>query len=314
MEQFQYSDVHHPHVLATELLRRVPDGDGSLRSAASSAATRAILTACTRLDDYGAWDWSYWTIAAGFAASLWLVRQVGQKRLGVDWYALVHAVVSFGGCAAVLYLDLVTSHQLTGVAEPYRSLQCHAPLTSLHRILPAITMGYSLLDLFDGIFISFDFALHGAATMLVLAYYCAVDAPHIVEPLLIVEASTLFLVLVRAEFWSDAAAAFNQALFVLSFFVSRCLLAPFLHARIVSFMWLHSEWKECYPWHFLPVSAASGLFFHGLNYFWLYKIVRKVRRKMLGKEGIRDNNDISDAKNHKATDAVGGGGATKKSQ
>jgi hypothetical protein len=308
MVQFQYSDLHHPHVLASELLRRVPGDGGS----SADAATRAILELCARLDGWGAWDWPHWAIAAGFAAALCAVRVAGRKRLGVDWYALVHAAVSFVGCAAVLYLDLVASRQLTGIPEPDRSLACHAPLTSLHRILPAMTMGYSLLDLFDGIFISFDFALHGGVTMLVLAYYCSVGAPHIVEPLLIVEASTVFLVLVRAEFWSDAAAALNQALFVLSFFASRCVLAPLLHLRIVAAMWARDEWRGCYPWHFLPVSAASGMFFHCLNYYWLYKIVRKARRKMQGKEGIRANNDISDVRSH--DEAVATDSLQKKSQ
>jgi hypothetical protein len=298
----RYSELHHPHDLASELIQRIPGdhSDAGAAAAANAAVTRAILALCSWLDDRGAWTWPYGWIAAGFAAALVGVRIVGKKRWGVDWYALVHAVVSFGGCAAVLYLDLIASRQLTGIAEPLRSLQCHPPLTSLHRILPAMTMGYSLLDLFDGLSIGLDFALHGAVTMLVLAYYCAVDAPHIVEPLLIVEASTVFLVLVRAEFWSDAAAALNQALFVLTFFASRCVLLPWLHVRLVVLMYRHyDEWTACYPWHFFYVSIVSGMFFHVLNYFWLYKILRKVRRKMQGKEGLRANNDVADARNHK---------------
>jgi TLC domain len=300
---------HHPHLLASDLLQRLTDNQ-LLHSNQrwTDSITRQILNGCSYLDDSGAWEWPYWKVAATFALVLWGVRAVGQKRMGVDWYALVHAVVSFAGCAAVVYLDAVASEQLTGIPEPMRSLRCHAPLTSLHRILPAFTMGYSLLDLFDGLFISVDFALHGAVTMLVLAYYCAIEAPHIVEPLLIVEASTVFLVLVRAEFMSDAAAALNQALFVLTFFLSRCVASPYLHYRILEVLWTDDDWRNCYPGHFLPVSIVSGLFFHCLNYFWFYKIVRKVLRKMQGKEGIRANNDISDAANHKLN---GGDGATK---
>jgi TLC domain len=301
---------HHPHLFASALLQRLTDNHAAAPRW-TDYITRQILNVCWCLDSSGAWEWPYWKIAGTFAAVLWGVRMVGQKRLGVDWYAMVHALVSFVGCAAVVYLDAVASERLTGIPEPNRSLQCHAPLTSLHRILPAITMGYSLLDLFDGLFISVDFALHGAVTMLVLAYYCAIEAPHIVEPLLIVEASTVFLVLVRAEFMSDAAAALNQALFVITFFLSRCVASPYLHYRILTVLWTDDDWRSCYPGHFLPVSFVSGLFFHCLNYFWLYKIVRKVLRKMQGKEGIRANNDIADAANHKLNgDGNGDGNGT----
>lgn len=66
--------------------------------------------------------------------------------------------------------------------------QCgDTPLTSLHRILPAITMGYSVFDMLDGFHLRLDFLLHGGATFLVMALFVQNDVPHLVTSMLLME-------------------------------------------------------------------------------------------------------------------------------
>ena len=260
--------------------------------------TRALLQAISRLDDVGAWEWSLWHVAVATAVLLGAVRWIGKKKWGIDWYALVHALLSASGSVMVVYLDYAQSQALTGYSEPLRSCLCQGPLTSLHRILPAITMGYSLYDFLDGLRIGVDFAAHGAATLAILAFFCALEAPQFIAPLLIMEVSTVFLVLVPAHFFTETLSLFNQACFVVAFFLCRCVAAPYVHFQIIWTMIQEPAWRSCYPWYLLPVSAVFGCFFHALNSFWMYKIVRKVRRKLRGEEGIRANNDISKPENH----------------
>ena len=106
-------------------------------------------------------------------------------------------------------------------------------MTSLHRILPAITMGYSLFDLIEGMKLSLDFVLHGAATLSVMAFYCEMDAPEIVAPMLLMEVSTIFLTVVRADFFTAFTATINQVLFVVIFSMFRCAMVPYIWVILV---------------------------------------------------------------------------------
>lgn len=140
--------------------------------------TQIILQACAQLDDWGAWQWPLRTI--GFVTAILLsgVRLVLEKKRGVDWYALIHALITSIGSLACYYLDVFMSETLTGTPEPLRMCLCQGPMTSLHRILPAITMGYAIFDLMDGLTIGIDFALHGIATLLVFLFFCEVNLPE----------------------------------------------------------------------------------------------------------------------------------------
>jgi len=220
------------------------------------------------------------------------------KKWGVDWYALTHAIVSALGSIACSYLDVFASETLTGTPEPLRSCQCAGPLTSLHKILPAITMGYSLFDLIDGMTISVDFMLHGLATFAVMAFFLETGTPNFITPMLLMEASTPFLTIVRAEFFTPMMAAVNQAMFMLSFFAFRIVITPYLWYQIMVHMFKlrkTKEFQECFPWYFMPVCLAFGMFFNCLNGYWFIKIVKKARRKILGIEHVKANNDLSEA-------------------
>jgi hypothetical protein len=159
----------YPPVPAREFLQRASDG------ATLDPLSSWLLHAIDKyLDSLGAWTWNTRAIAIGSALLLLGVRLVLKKRGGVDWYALIHAIITGGGSILCVYLDFQATPVLTGLHEPARSLQCYGPLTSLHRLLPAITMGYSIFDLIDGIFLGPDFLLHGFATLIVFSFYVEV--------------------------------------------------------------------------------------------------------------------------------------------
>jgi hypothetical protein len=259
--------------------------------------TRLILRWITVLDDCGGWDWDLRIVGLISACLLLFVRLILQKKWGIDWYALVHALVSSGGAMACLYLDSTSSELLTGAYEPLRAVLCQEPLTSLHRILPAITMGYALFDLYDGIFISLDFIVHGAATLAVMAIFIQVNAPQIMSPMLIMETSTIFLNVTKCDFFTPAMSITNQACFVISFFLTRLVIFPILWVRLMMAMWEKREdpaFRECYPAHFKYTCLFFGLFFITLNAYWFRKIIRKAIRKIKGAERHDEKNDLAD--------------------
>jgi hypothetical protein len=258
--------------------------------------TRSIISFCVVLDDAGAWTWNLRIVAVITAIILGGIRIAFGNKRGVNWISLLHALVTAVGSLACVYLDFQASVTLTGTAEPLRSLQCHGPLTSLHRILPAITVGYAVFDILDGFRISTDFLLHGLATISVTGYFCEIGGPQIVVGMLLMEVSTLFLTLVKADFMSVTMMIYNQAAFVLSFFMFRVVLCPYIWFLQVYGMWTLSsteEYKSCRPRHMLGFTLVSGLFFHVLNAYWFIKIVKKVLRKMRGEEKVDAKNDLS---------------------
>lgn len=265
--------------------------------------TRSLLGVISNLDNYGARTWNLRYVAVATTIVLGGVRVVFQKKRGIDWYAFLHAIVSASGSLACLYLDVMASKRLTGFSEPFRSVQCHGPLTSLHRILPAITMGYSIFDLIDGLTISVDFALHGAATLAVMTLFVEIGAPHIMAPMLFMEGSTVFLTMVKADFVPDRLAMLNQACFVFSFFVCRIVVVPSFWANLMLIMWQNKSepsFQDCFPSYFIHACFLFGMFYNLLNGYWFTKIVKKARRRILGIEKHNEQNDLADeADRHK---------------
>jgi hypothetical protein len=198
--------------------------------------TTGILSVISILDACGAWTWNLRLVGLFSALFLWGVRAVLKKKRGIDHYALWHALVSGLGSMACVYLDFFAAETLSGTPEPLRSCQCGGPLTSLHRILPAITMGYSMLDLLDGFTISIDFALHGLSTLTVMAFYCEHNAPQVITPMLLMELSTIPLTVVRADFVSETGVAMIQASFALLFLIFRIIFVPSISFKLMTTM------------------------------------------------------------------------------
>jgi hypothetical protein len=50
-----------------------------------------------------------------------------------------------------------------------------------------ITMGYSVLDLIDGLSLGPDFVAHGAATLTIMGFFVYQNIPHVIVPMLLME-------------------------------------------------------------------------------------------------------------------------------
>lgn len=116
------------------------------------------------------------------------------------------------------------------------------------------------------------------------------------KPFLCLQVSTVSLTLVRADFVSPTVSLLIQAAFSISFFVFRICLVPYLWFQIAYTMTKHrQDYIPCFPVEiFLPAVWLFGLFFHGLNAYWFYKIVRKIQRKLAGIEKVQENNDLGE--------------------
>jgi hypothetical protein len=263
----------------------------------------------TYLDKYGAWEWDLNYVALYTTIALGCIRLIFKKYRGIDWYAFIHALISSLGSLACLYLNAVTSAQLSSSSsslssslqqppEPLRSILCYGPLTSLHRILPAITMGYSIFDFLDGLTISIDFVIHGFVTFSVMYTYIHIfNAPHIMSPMLFMEGSTIFLTIVKADFFPSNVVLFNQMCFTFAFFICRLIVVPLFWLQLVLTMYENRNeptFQQCFPSYFTLASFLFGMFYNILNTYWFIKIIRKARRKILGLEKPNENNDLSD--------------------
>ena len=130
--------------------------------------TQLFLSLIGVLDSYGAKTWNLRAVAAASAVVLYATYRLGRsggqqggksssnaKVGGVCWEGLLHATVSGVGSAICVYLNHFAAVDISGESEPLRSIRCDGdddasaslPLTSLHRILPAITLGYGLCDI-----------------------------------------------------------------------------------------------------------------------------------------------------------------------
>jgi hypothetical protein len=128
--------------------RLPPSLDASLVEGTTSAR---ILAGVEWLDTtFGAAEWNLRHVAVASAIVLGGVRVGAKKYKGIDWYALLHAIISGYGSLACVWLSVYSAETLTGTTEPLRSVLCQGPLTSLHRIIPAVTMGYGVFDIMEG--------------------------------------------------------------------------------------------------------------------------------------------------------------------
>jgi len=262
----------------------------------------SILSFIRVIDSMGAESWSATAVVLTSLGLLLATKLIFHKQHGIDWYCFLHAIVSAIGACMCVWLNVFAAETMTGVAEPLRSVTCQGPLTSLHRIIPMITMGYSVLDLLDGVSLGVDFLAHGAATLTIMGFFIYKDIPHVIVPMLLMEFSTMFLTVVRADFFPDYLSLLNQLCFVFFFFLFRIILVPIIWYNLVVTIWNEqgsAEYKSCFPSYFLPVVLVFGTFFNLLNVYWMYKILRKLHRKITKKEGIKQNNELGETKKNK---------------
>jgi len=242
-------------------------------------------------DTLGLADYTSRQIAIITAVILGILLITLHEKGGIRWYSLIHAIISG-------YLSLLcvwTSYYYS----PSSSL-CDGPLTVLHRITPAITMGYGIFDIFEATTksLSKDFLLHGIATFGVMAYFCENDIPEIVLPFLLMEISTVHLVFMKSTYLSEKSVAANMGLFVLTFFFYRLMICPYLWWGIIKTLFfdeVDAAAISCLPPNFKYFWLLFGIIFNGLNGYWGVKIILKVLRKINGKEKMKEGNSLKES-------------------
>jgi hypothetical protein len=118
------------------------------------------------------------------------IRVLLGKKYEVDWDAFVHAVVTAILSCICQFLNYYSSIDIRGEPEPYGStVMCLGPLTSLHRLVPSITLGYAICDIINGFSLGSDAVAHGFATFSVMGSFVYLDASHFITPLLVMEVS-----------------------------------------------------------------------------------------------------------------------------
>ena len=111
--------------------------------------------------------------------------------------------------------------------------------------------------------------------------------------------STPHLAMMNASFFNEFLHAANMGCFVVFFVLFRGIICPYLWYSIIVDLYQQRNSdipKACQPWHFAYVSFTFGMFFNCLNGFWMYKLFRKIRRKYLGTEKLREKNDLKTGK------------------
>lgn len=115
------------------------------------------------------------------------------------------------------------------------------------------------------------------------------SSPFVLKTILylLAQVSTVYLNFNRADFFSKAQSNMNTILFVTSFFLCRVVFGPWSIWQHVKILYSEEAMSEkaqrCSPNGFRHIIFLTGIFFTVLNYFWFYKILRKVYRKITGK-------------------------------
>lgn len=250
-----------------------------------SPLSKAFLSFVDVLDSFGAETWNLRIVCVVSAAFFLGMRATIGHKNAIDWDALVHAIISGFGASACVYLNYFASVQMRGISEPLGSITCHGPLTSLHRIIPAITQGYAICDIINGFRLGPAFLAHGVATFTVAAIFCEHEAAQILTSTLVMELSTIVLACLRADFFTPTQQLVSQLTFMLLFFLSRIIVFPVILYDIIT-AFKTSNFEECFPSYIYYVTLLFGSFFVCLNSFWFYKMILKAKRKLSGQESM----------------------------
>lgn len=250
-----------------------------------------ILSLISAIDRYGAEEWNLRVVAATSAILFLGIRMHMGRKWQIEWDSFIHAIITGIGGLICIYLNANASFHMTGMQEPARSVvECKGPLTSLHRIIPAITQGYALCDILQGYHLLSkeglgpEFLAHGFGTLIVATVFTEFEASHMLSPMLVLEGSTIILALLRADFLSPKMQIGCQAAFVLLYFLCRIIMFPYILIQALA-VGYHSI-GDCFPKSLFNFCLLFGALFNCLNIFWFVKVVRKVKRKLSGIEPI----------------------------
>ena len=131
-----------------------------------------------------------------------------------------------------------------------------------------------------------------------MLYFCENEIPQIISPFLTMEISTVHLAFLKATNLSDSSVGVHLGLFVLSFFLFRLIICPYLWWGIVRVLFFSDESQkatDCLPVNFRYYWLLFGLIFNLLNGYWGVKIVLKVLRKVRGSETMKQGNSLKES-------------------
>lgn len=119
--------------------------------AVEGTVSHVFISSIRAFDDVtGAPEWSTRHVAVVSAIILGGVQMVMKQKFGVNWYSFLHAIVTGLGSFVCVWLDVFAAVPMTGVSQPLGAVLCQGPLTSLHTIIPAMTMGFGVFDIIEG--------------------------------------------------------------------------------------------------------------------------------------------------------------------
>jgi hypothetical protein len=116
-----------------------------------------VITQFDSLTGAKQWALSSRHVAVVAAIILGLIRAVCKQKYNVNWYSLVHAAATGILSAVCVYINIFGAVKLTQTTEPMGSILCYGPLTTIHAIVPAITMGFGVFDIIEGFSHGIDF-------------------------------------------------------------------------------------------------------------------------------------------------------------
>lgn len=76
----------------------------------------AILSFTEKLEELGALEWNLYWVAVVTTLFLFAVKVTLGKKLGIDWLAFIHALVTGLGGILCVYLDYNAAETMTGLA------------------------------------------------------------------------------------------------------------------------------------------------------------------------------------------------------
>ena len=141
-----------------------------------------------------------------------------------------------------------------------------------------------MCDIINGFRLGPAFLAHGIGVFAVTGISNELGAGHILTSMLVMELSTIFLTILRADFFTPTMQLLTQASFALLFFLSRIILSPYVYYGIIYEM--NKNLGDCFPPYMFHITLLFGGFFHCLNLFWFVKLVNKIKAKVTGKDSM----------------------------
>jgi len=271
----------------------------ALAEGSTEAKYLAIIQQFNDLTGAEAWATNSLYIGAATLMVLFLISKTFKRTWSVNWVSFWHALVVGVMSFLASYLNVYAAEALTGQSEPLGGVLCKGPLTTFHSIVPAISMGYGVFDVMEGLkMMKADFIMHGVATLTIMSYFCYYGIPEIITPMLLMEISTINLVFMSASnVFGEMGAFVNIAIFTVNFTIFRMFIVPKLWWDIWIATWENRnnpESQACLPWHFTYIVFIFGMFFNCLNTFWMKKIIAKMIRKFSGAEDWKAKNAVQE--------------------